>query len=408
MAYTKYSLTPADNNAAPPNGAPEGMLPSAVNDTMRDMMAQIRDVGDGIRGGTYTMTAPVITGGTITGVALTGNTFTSPVISGGSINNTPIGATTANTGAFTTLSATGNVSFDGGSFVFNETGADKDARFEGDTDANLLFLDASTDRIGIGTSSPGAKLSVRAANQIVDTSGIAYVGSSNAQAANLGGQLSLGGSALDAGTGDAPFAGIAGRKENSTSGNYAGYLQFSSMTSGGTLTERMRLNSSGALVLAGGTTSADGIGITFPATQSASTNANTLDDYEEGTFTPALAFSNASAGMTYSRQLGTYTKIGRFVYFSVEIVLTSKGSSTGAASINNLPFSCIGTNGFTGSAVDVYINSVNFWTFANYNIGIGGTSVALNQGGSSGSGNYNAGNFNNNSTIYINGWYTAA
>jgi hypothetical protein len=81
MAYTKYSLTPADNNAAPPNGAPEGMLPSAVNDTMRDMMSQIRDVGDGIRGGTYTMTAPVITGG--------------------SINNTTIGATTATTATFT-------------------------------------------------------------------------------------------------------------------------------------------------------------------------------------------------------------------------------------------------------------------------------------------------------------------
>jgi hypothetical protein len=107
MAYTKYSLTPANNNAAPPDGAPEGMLPSGVNDTMRDMMAQIRDCGDGIRGGTYTMTAPVITGGTITGAAFTGNTFTSPVISGGSINNTPIGATTANTGAFTTLSMTG-------------------------------------------------------------------------------------------------------------------------------------------------------------------------------------------------------------------------------------------------------------------------------------------------------------
>ena len=68
MAYTKYSLTPADNNAAPPNGAPEGMLPSGVNDTMRDMMAQIRDCGDGIRGGTYTMTAPIITGGSITGI----------------------------------------------------------------------------------------------------------------------------------------------------------------------------------------------------------------------------------------------------------------------------------------------------------------------------------------------------
>lgn len=68
MAYTKYSLTPASNNAAPPDGAPEGMLPSGVNDTMRDMMAQIRDCGDGIRGGTYTMTAVVITGGSITGI----------------------------------------------------------------------------------------------------------------------------------------------------------------------------------------------------------------------------------------------------------------------------------------------------------------------------------------------------
>jgi len=44
------------------------MLPSAVNDTMRDMMAQIRDVGDGIRDGTYTMTAAKITGGSITGI----------------------------------------------------------------------------------------------------------------------------------------------------------------------------------------------------------------------------------------------------------------------------------------------------------------------------------------------------
>ena len=68
MAYTKYSLTPANNTNAPPDGAPEGMLPSAVNDTMRDMMAQIRDCGDGLRGGTYTMTAVVITGGSITGI----------------------------------------------------------------------------------------------------------------------------------------------------------------------------------------------------------------------------------------------------------------------------------------------------------------------------------------------------
>ena len=117
MAYTKYSLTPSSNTAAPPDGAPEGMLPSAVNDTMRDMMAQIRDCGDGIRDGTYTMTTPKITGGTITGAAFTGNTFTSPVISGGTINNATIGATTATTGKFTTLEATGATTFSGATVV---------------------------------------------------------------------------------------------------------------------------------------------------------------------------------------------------------------------------------------------------------------------------------------------------
>jgi hypothetical protein len=47
-----------------------------------------------------------------------------------------------------------------GSAIFNESGADVDFRVEGDTDANLLFADASTDRIGVGTATPGFKLEV--------------------------------------------------------------------------------------------------------------------------------------------------------------------------------------------------------------------------------------------------------
>ncbi len=48
----------------------------------------------------------------------------------------------------------------GGQVVFNENGGDNDFRVEGDTDANLLFVDASTDRIGIGTSDPNSAFQV--------------------------------------------------------------------------------------------------------------------------------------------------------------------------------------------------------------------------------------------------------
>ena len=47
-----------------------------------------------------------------------------------------------------------------GGLVVNEQGADADTRIEGDTDANLLFVDASTDRVGIGTNAPAQLLDV--------------------------------------------------------------------------------------------------------------------------------------------------------------------------------------------------------------------------------------------------------
>ena len=48
-----------------------------------------------------------------------------------------------------------------GSAVFNENGGNVDFRVEGDTEANLLFVDASADKIGIGTSSPTKTLTVQ-------------------------------------------------------------------------------------------------------------------------------------------------------------------------------------------------------------------------------------------------------
>jgi hypothetical protein len=63
-----------------------------------------------------------------------------------------------------------------------------------------------------------------------------------------------------------------------------------------------------------------------------------LDDYEEGSWTPDLRFNNSTTGITYNVQLGSYTKIGRMVYFTVRISLTSKGSASGGAQIYGLPF----------------------------------------------------------------------
>jgi hypothetical protein len=77
--------------------------------------------------------------------------------------------------------------------------------------------------------------------------------------------------------------------------------------------------------------------IVFPATQNASADANTLDDYEEGTFTPTLQFGGASVGVTYGAQNGSYTKIGNRCHYAMRVELTNKGSSTGSATIT-LPF----------------------------------------------------------------------
>ena len=87
-----------------------------------------------------------------------------------------------------------------------------------------------------------------------------------------------------------------------------------------------------------------GTGITFPATQSASTDANTLDDYEEGTWTPAIG---GGPSATYSSRTGTYTKIGNRVTLFFEIVVASI-SGTGSAWITGCPFTPSGEEGATG------------------------------------------------------------
>jgi len=58
------------------------------------------------------------------------------------------------------LKVIGDVEFDGGSFIFNQSSADVDFRIEGNGDANLFFTDAGNDRVGIKTASPSTELHV--------------------------------------------------------------------------------------------------------------------------------------------------------------------------------------------------------------------------------------------------------
>jgi hypothetical protein len=84
-------------------------------------------------------------------------------------------------------------------------------------------------------------------------------------------------------------------------------------------------------------------GIAFPATQVASANANTLDDYEEGTWTPTFIGSTTAGTATYTGQLGTYTKIGNRVYIR-GFVGWSAHTGTGNGLIGGLPFNRLDVN----------------------------------------------------------------
>jgi hypothetical protein len=92
---------------------------------------------------------------------------------------------------------------------------------------------------------------------------------------------------------------------------------------------------SATVAVGAATPSASGAGITFPATQSASSNANTLDDYEEGTWTPVLQFDANTQTLTTT--YGTYVKIGKSVSINMSISWAAK-SGSGRVYITGLPF----------------------------------------------------------------------
>ena len=185
------------------------------------------------------------------------------------------------------------------------------------------------------------------------------------------------------------FSGNSGVLDIRTSSNYIvlsdgdGNIGFSTVKAGGT-------QYSWALP---GAAHYQGTGITFPAAQNASSDANTLDDYEEGTTT--VTFTPSTSGtitLSATYQTVAYTKVGRLVTITGEFLVSSVSSPVGTSvSIGNLPFASggsaasfasgfgildLGTGSVVGARVIAGTNTIDLRVDAstigtNYNIVVG-------------------------------------
>ena len=86
------------------------------------------------------------------------------------------------------------------------------------------------------------------------------------------------------------------------------------------------------------------------------TAANTLDDYEEGTWTPGLTLGGTACTVTSE---GNYTKVGRMVTVNIYIAVTNTNSGSGTAKVQSLPFAVADLLQFTSVEAN---GSVSLWS----------------------------------------------
>jgi hypothetical protein len=171
---------------------------------------------------------------------------------------------------------------------------------------------------------------------------------------------SAGGITIAAAGGGGSPGGTTSQVQYNNTGAFGGISGFT--------TDGTRVTASTTIGVGGATPSTSGSGVTFPATQSASTDVNTLDDYEEGTFTPVINGSSSAGTATYTQRSGKYVKIGSLVFVDLSIDYNS-GTGTGQLKISGLPFSIVTSSTCTAgsiinvglaSSLNTYIGAANF------------------------------------------------
>ena len=248
------------------------------------------------------------------------------------------------------------------------------------TATNAVYIDTAQD-VGIGTNSPVANTRLHVHESANTISRIRLTNSTTTDASGKG------------------LGVFQNGVDTYITNNEVGILAFS--TSG---TQRMQINAGAPILcLSGGNTSATGTGIAFPATQSASSDANTLDDYEEGSWTPTYI-----AGVTspvYTGTGGVYRKVGSLVFVSGRIQLSGGAANGSNLQLGGLPFTAANAAGTQGALCIGY--NGGFKTDGNVSLLIAGNSNYAEFYNWSGA-NFVGLNANNvQATLHFSGCYAA-